>query len=322
MKGLPVVSVISSITTSRRNPVFLCGVYSPVRTAILLCLALSSAACAAEASRYLATLQQRWDASDLVCIGVASAPVRTGFTRTIDGIDRDQLGTEVDFETCFKGKRPASSAVQVIGYDVTASKEVRGGFVYSGPPTGFVRKGRNLLFLRRTKAPHNLEIAVPIYETAIRLADSRPNYAVKASPVSKRFVLTQEFEAALVQFDASDVSDIDRILDLLGIREGMAELSRFSQRLPLSIQRDIAVALLLHDQLHSEPLAISLLQDSSAPAWKRANAAEALGQHGTERALRHLHQIASQPATTDDLKSLQVHAVSSLHRLEGRLGAK
>ena len=36
----------------------------------------------------------------------------------------------------------------------------------------------------------------------------------------------------------------------------------------------------------------------------------------------YLHQIASQPATTDDLKSLQVHAVSSLHRLEGRLGAK
>ena len=293
-----------------------------MRTAILLCLALSSAACGAEASRYLATLQQRWDASDLVCIGIASTPLRTGFTRTIDGIDRDQLATEVEFETCLKGKRPAPSAVRVVGYGIRASKDDRGGFVYSGPPTGFVRKGRNLLFLRRTKTPHNLEIVVPIYETAIRLADSRPNYAVKASPVSKRFALTQEFEAALVQFDASDVSDIDRILDLLGIRDGMAELSRLSQHLPLSIQRDIAVALLLHDQLDSEPLAISLLQDTSAPAWKRANAAEALGQHGTERAVPYLHQIASQPATTDGLKSLQVHTLSSLHRLERRLGAK
>jgi hypothetical protein len=292
-----------------------------VRIGILLCLALSSAACAAEA-RYLATLQQRWDASDLVCIGIASAPVRTGLTRTIDGIDRDQLATEVEFETCFKGKRPAPAAGRVLGYDVLASKDVSGGFVYSGPPTGFVRKGRNLLFLRRTKTLQDLEIVVPIYETAIRLADIRPNYAVKASLASKRFALTQEFEAALVEFDASDVGDIDRILDLLGIRDGLAELSRFSQRLPLSIQRDIAVALLLHDQLDSEPLAISLLRDSSAPAWKRANAAEALGQHGTERALRYLHQVASQPATTDDLKSLQLHALSSLQRLERRLGAK
>jgi hypothetical protein len=287
-----------------------------------VCLALSSAACGAERARYLATVQQRWEASDLVCIGIASTPLRTGFTLTIDGIDRDQLATEVELETCLKGKRPVRSAVRIVGYDIVASKDVSGGFIYSGAPTGFVRKGRNLLFLRRTKTLQNLEIVVPIYETAIPLADNRPNYPVKGSPASRCFALTQEFEAALVQFDSTDVSDIDRILDLLGIREGVAELSRFSQRLPLSIQRDIAVALLLHDQFDSEPLAISLLQDTSAPAWKRANAAEALGEHGTERALRHLHQIASQPATTDDLKSLQLYALSSLHRLERRLGRK
>src|SRR6266851_1068443 len=175
-------------------------------------------------------------------------PLRTCLTRTIDGSDRDQLASEVELETCFKGKRPAPSAVRVVGYDVMASKDVGGGYVYSGPPTGFVREGRNLLFLHRTENSHDLEIAVPIYETAIRLADNRPNYAVEESQASERFALTQEFEAALVQFDASDVSDIDRVLDLLGIREGIAELSRFSQRLPLSIQRDIAVALLLHDQ--------------------------------------------------------------------------
>jgi hypothetical protein len=288
-------------------------------TAISLVLALSSVAYAAESPRYLATLQQRWDASDLVCIGSASAPIRTGFTRMIDGSDRDQLSTEVELETCFKGKRPATSAVRVLGYDVVASKDVSGGYVFAGPPTGFVRKGRNLLFLRRTETPHELEVSVPIYETAIRLADNRPYYAVEASPVSERFALTQEFEAALVQFDASDISDIGRILDLLGIREGIAELSRFSQHVPLSIQRDIAVALLAHDQVDYEPLAISLLMDASALAWKRANAAGALGEHGTERALPYLRQVASEPATTDDLKSLNVWALSASQRLERRL---
>src|ERR1017187_8740250 len=142
---------------------------------------------------------QRWDASDLVCTGLASAPVRTGVTRTIDGRDRDQLSSEVKFETCFKGKSPVSSPVRVVGYSVTASKDIRGGYIYSGPPPGFVRKGRNLLFLRQTVTPSELEIAVPIYETAIRLANSRPHYPNDTSPTSVRFALTREFEAALVQ---------------------------------------------------------------------------------------------------------------------------
>jgi hypothetical protein len=293
-----------------------------MRTAVSLLLTLSSVAYAAESPRYLATLQQRWDASDLVCTGIASAPVQTGFTRTIDGSDRDQLATKVELETCFKGKRPAPSAVRVVGYDVMARKDVSGGYVYSGPPTGFVRKGRNLLFLLRTENAHELEIAVPIYETAIRLADNSPNYAVEESQASERFALTQEFEAALVQFDANDLSDIDRILDLLGIREGIAELSRLSKSAPLPIQRDIAVALLAHGQLDYEHLAISLLMDASALAWKRANAAGALGEHGTERALPYLRQVASEPATTDDLKSLHVWALSACQRLERRLTLK
>lgn len=89
-----------------------------------------------------------------------------------------------------------------------ASKDVSGGYVYSGPPTGFVRKGRNLLFLRQTVNPGEFEIAVPIYETAIRLADSRPHYPNDIPATSVRFALTREFEAALVQFDANDISDI------------------------------------------------------------------------------------------------------------------
>ncbi len=106
---------------------------------------------------------------------------------------------------------------------------------------------------------------------------------------------------------------------MLGIREGIAELSRLSKSAPLPIQRDIAVALLAHDQLDYEPLAISLLIDASALAWKRANAAGALGEHGTERALPYLRQVASEPATTDDLKSLHVWALSASQRLERRL---
>ena len=121
-----------------------------MKAAISFLLALSSATYAAEASRYLGSVWQRWEASDLVCTGLAAAPVRTGITRTIDGTDRDQLATEVEFETCLKGKRPVSSAVRVVGYSAIATKDIHGGYVYSGPPVGFVRKGRNLLFLRQT----------------------------------------------------------------------------------------------------------------------------------------------------------------------------
>jgi hypothetical protein len=289
-----------------------------MRAAISLLLALSSATYTAEA-QYLPSIWQRWDASDSVCTGLASAPVRTGITRTIDGSDRDQLSSEVKFETCFKGKPPVSSPVRVIGYSVMASKDVHGGYIYSGPPPGFVCKGRNLLFLRQTVNPGEFEIAVPIYETAIRLADSRPYYPNDMSATSVRFALTREFEAALAQFDGDDVSDINRIFDLLGNAEGIAELSGFSKTVPLPIQRDIAVVLLAHDQVDYEPLAISLLIDASALAWKRANAAGALGEHGTERALPYLRQVASQPATTDDLKSLHVWALSASQRLERRL---
>jgi hypothetical protein len=97
-----------------------------MRAAISLLLALSSITYAAETPRYLASVWQRWDASDLVCTGRASAPVRTGVTRTIDGRDRDQLSSEVKFETCFKGKSAVSSPVRVVGYSVTASKDIRG----------------------------------------------------------------------------------------------------------------------------------------------------------------------------------------------------
>ena len=318
---MPLPGVLS-VTAWFRQPTGNCsrcsGVYLCMRAAIPLLLALSSAVHGG-IPRYLPGVWQRWDASDLVCTGVASGPVRTGITRTIDGRDRDQLSSEVKFETCFKGKPPAPSRVRVVGYSVMANKDIHGGVLYSGPPPGFVRKGRNLLFLRQTATPSELEVAVPIYETAIRLADSRPHYPNDTSAIAVRFALTREFEAALVQFDENDVSDIDRILDVLGNVEGIGELTKFSKTVPPPIQRDIALALLKHDQLEYEPVAISLLIDASAPEWKRANAANALGEHGTEHALPYLRQVASEAATTDDLKSLHVTALRATQRLQHRL---
>ena len=288
--------------------------------AVILSVLALTALCM-EPARYLQSIWQRWDASDLVCTGMASEPVRTGVTRTIDGRRRDQLSSEVTFETCFKGSPPASSPTRVLGYSVNALKDVRHsiGVAYAGPPPGFLRKGRNLLFLRQTGTAGVLEVAVPIYETAIPLADTRPWYPSDRSSTFFREALTQEFEAAIVQFDATDVIYIERIFDLLGSSQAATELSAFSKTVALPIQRDTAVALLEHDQLQSEPLVISLLIDTSALPWKRSNAASALGRHGTERALPYLRQVASEPVTTEELKSLHVWVLEACQRLQRRL---
>ena len=292
-----------------------------MRYALSMLLVMSSTAWAAEAAQYLPSIQQRWAASELVCTGDASPPVRTGLTRTIDGSDRDQLSAEVDLETCFKGDRPTASEIRVLGYDVVASKDVGRGYAYSGPPTGFVSKGRNLLFLRPTQNPDEFEVAVPVYQTAIHLLDARPDN--NSGEGRQRLVLTQELEAAIVQFDDADLSYIEYLFDLLGVQTGIAELSKFSRGVPPAVQRDIPVALLFHGQPDAEPVAISLLLDTSAAPWKRENAAGALGEHGTKASLGPLQQIASQPAPTDDLKPLQLSlmAHSSLDRLEHRLQA-
>ena len=258
-----------------------------MQAVILPFLALTSALYM-EPARYLQSIWQRWDASDLVCTGMASESVRTGTTRVIDGNSRDQLSSEVTLETCFKGKRPASSRIRVLGYSLNALKDVRDsvGVAYAGPPPGFVRKGRNLLFLRKTANAGVLEIAVPIYETAIRLADNRPRYPSDRSSTFFREALTQEFEAAIVQFDATDVIYIERIFDLLGSSQAVMELSAFSKTVVLPIQRDIAVALLEHDQLESEPTRYLLVDrylcasmetckcgKRSWPIWNRTRAA-------------------------------------------------
>jgi hypothetical protein len=125
-------------------------------------------------------------------------------------------------------RAPSFDAGPVIGYSELAAKTSTGIRLYRSP-AGFVSQGRNLWFLRRTANPSEFEVAVPVYEPAIRLADSRPYYTNDKSTTSVRFTLTQEFESALVQFDANDVSDIDHLFDLLGKAENIAELSRFSK---------------------------------------------------------------------------------------------
>lgn len=283
-------------------------------------LALSAIGFGAATPRYLPHIQQRWDASDLVCTAVVTAPTPTGVTRLIDGADRDQLSAEATIERCFKGEKPPTSTIKVIGYSVYAAKDLHGaGFGYAGPPTGFVGKGRNLIFLRRTASPLTFEVAVPIYETAIRLSDSRPYYPDDNSPAGIRFALTQEFESALLQSDSRDVYYIGWLFDLLGGEDATHELRTLSPRAALAIQRDIAVALLANGQLDCEVIVISLLMDASAPEWKRHNAAATLGEHGTQRALPYLREVAAQPATNDDLKLLRNWTVDAIRRLDCRL---
>jgi hypothetical protein len=269
---------------------------------------------------YLPHIQQRWDVSDLVCTAVVTAPVSTGVIRLIGGADRDQLSAEATIERCFKGEKPSASTIKVIGYSVYAAKDLHGGGIgYSGPPIGFVGKGRNLLFLRRTASPHTFDIAVPIYETALRLSDSRPHYPDDNSAVGIRFALTQEFGAAILQSDSLDIYYMGWLFDWLGSEDAMHELRTLSHRAPLAIQRDIAVTLFAHGQPDLEPIVISLLTDTSALAWKRENAAALLGEHGTQRALPYLRQVAAQPATNDDLKALRNWTVDAIRQLECRL---
>ncbi len=205
-----------------------------MRYASLLLLVLPSAFSVTSGAQYLASIHQRWRASDLVCIGRAASPVRTGEWRTIDGKDRDELSTEVQIERCLKGDPPATQDVRIIGYDRVAAKDVSAeGYAYAGPPTGFVSQGRNLPFLRRSRnsdqVSDQFEVTVPIYETAIHLADSNVEPTSGSEPESARSIVTHELEAAAIQFGDTDLSYYGYLLDYLGTREGIAELSRFSQ---------------------------------------------------------------------------------------------
>jgi len=308
-------------------------------SSFLLVLVLGAGASGDQGPSFLPNIQARWDASDLVCIGNASSPIRTGITQFIDGANRDQLSTEVELERCFKGQDPRSSEIRVLGNYVAAAKEGDQGvisFAYSGPPTGFVHRGRNLLFLRRGPVPDEFAVTVPIYQTAIPLADTPPEYPPATSPIFTKVVLIKELENAMLDTEStggvnidqgfgdplpSDIEYIDYVLDYLGTSDGIAELTRLSDTAPLAIQRDIAVKLLDHNQIEYESSVISLLLDESAPPWKRGNAALVLGRHGSHAALDPLLRVVSGPAETDQMMMFHNEAGSSLVSLKHRLGA-
>ena len=147
-------------------------------------------------------IRARWEASDLVCIGEADSPQRAGVAQFIDGANRDQLSANVELERCFKGEKPSSTDIRVLGNYVAAAKPGDYGvisFAYNGPPWGFVHNGRNLLFLRKTSVPDDFAVTVPVYETAIPLADVPPAYPSRTSSTYMKTVLTRELENAMLQ---------------------------------------------------------------------------------------------------------------------------
>jgi len=287
----------------------------------------------------LPSIQARWDASDLVCIGEADSPQRTGVAPLIDGASRDQLSANIKLERCFKGKKPTSPDIRVLGNYVAAAKPEDNGvisFAYSGPPTGFVHNGRNLLFLRKTSAFDEFVVTVPIYETAIPLADVPPAYPSPTSPTFIKTVVTRELESAMLESEdfgqrtdrqgfgqplLSDYSYVDYLLDYLGTSDGIAELSHLSEIASLAIQRDIAVRLLDLDQREYESSVITLLADETAPVWKRGNAALVLGRHGTQASLDPLRRVVADLAGTEQLKMLHNESASAIESLENRLGS-
>jgi hypothetical protein len=206
-----------------------------------------------------------------------------------------------------------TTEIRVFGYDVVARREVGQGYAYAGPPVGFLNEGRNLLFLRGTPNPDQYEVTVPIYETAIHLADKNPYQRSDEGRSSTRLIITRELEGALVQFSDTNLSYMDYLIDFLGTQDGIVELSRLSSSVPTATQRDIAVAVLLRGRPDMQSEVISLLLDTSAPSWKRENAASALGEHGTDAAVRPLQDIASQPDT-----SLRRWALEALSKIAAR----
>jgi len=308
-------------------------VQSPMRLVLLLLLV---SVCLGQNARYLAGIQQRWDASDLVCIGNATEPVRTGVVEKFDGDDRDQLSADVTVETCLKGTtaevsgtrsalRAADASIHVLGDSVVALKDVGPTYAYGGPPIGFLNPGRNLLFLRRTTDPGTFIVTVPVYSTAIPLADTAPPDA--GSEHDARARITGELEAAILQLDRddqsiagqSDVSYIGYLIDYLGSAPAARELRRFAATADSATRGDVAVALFDRGHTEEEPAVISVLLDTATDFWRRENAALGLGQYGTAAALEPLREVAAEPASTDILQELREDVTSSLKRLQSRL---
>ena len=229
-------------------------------------------------------------------------------------------------ETCFKGKKP-DRQIQVLGDSVFAEKDIHGGFAYAGPPTGFVTRGRNLLFLRKTDQPDIWDVTVPVYAVCIRLADSPPSYTLEGSDDSIRGALVAEMEAMIdhgelrlsLEKIQTGAWEPDRIaaeylpytIEILGRTQGLREFARLLQSSPQAVRREIAMAMLRVGDQRGEPDTVALLEDANVPDWRHANAARALEFATSTRARSVLERIAHEPRNQE----LQHAAAESLSRM-------
>ncbi len=272
----------------------------------------------------LGDIQSRWDYSDLVCTGTAEAPVPTGVVESLGGSDRDQLASWVSLENCFKGGIPAA-AISVLGDRVFSQKETTTGYVYAGPPTGFLVKGRNLLFLRATKGTDTWRVTVPVYAICIPLADSAPTYSSSRSAESIRHALVAEFESAIEQgkigfadgLQLSTPDDVARqylpyIWQVLGREQGMREFRQLMTHSLEIVRREIAMAMLREGNQEGEAETLALLEDKTAVAWKRENAALALWNATSTRATQALERVANEPGP-DELRHAAQDSLSRMN---------
>ena len=78
-----------------------------------------------------------------------------------------------------------------------------------------------MLFLRRTSDPNTFKVTVPVYETAIPLADDPPGPLPPGSPPVACTVITRELKAAILQLShdgrsESDLTYMNYLFDYLG----------------------------------------------------------------------------------------------------------
>jgi HEAT repeat protein len=200
------------------------------------------------------------------------------------------------------------------------------GYAYAGPPIGFVTKGRNLLFLRKTRDPKVWRVTIPVYATCIELADGAPDYELNGSAGSIRRALVKEFEAVIEQgrintaggtlFASPDkvaAVYLPYIWEILGRVQGTQEFKLLMTRSSGSLRQEIAMALLRQGDQAGEPGAIARLQDSTAVVWKRTNAAYALRNATSSRACEALENILNKPAPPE-LRHVAEESVSQMSR--------
>jgi hypothetical protein len=270
-------------------------------------------------------IQWRWDYSDLVCTGTAEAPVRTGVVESLGGSDRDQLASWVTLETCFKGAF-SGRTIRVLGDSVFSPGKDAMGYVYAGPPTGFLVKGRNLLFLRATQDIDIWRVTVPVYAICIPLADTTPPYSSSRSADSIRHALVAEFESAIDQgqvgfadrLHLSAPDDVARqylpyIWQVLGREQGMQEFKQLMAHSPESIRREVAMAMLREGNQEGEAETLALLEDKTAVSWKRENAALALANATSAQARQALERVANEPGS-DELRHAAQESLSRMNR--------